>query len=265
MTFLAPILLLGLPLAALPVIIHLIRLHRRHSYAGTNSMRTRRPRAFAARVRVVSVTDLHSGSSNRSTAALDVPIISAIWDFLTLRFFMRSASFMAVTRLSAVISTSARMSSSSRNSLRVLPRWGFFLAVLRVFIFSLQGQRLVLYRCFLSLLDESMNEDDFLIMDEKECPGYPRRQARTHFPESIPKAPHKRHTQWPTILQRHEIFSDSPAFVGRQSLEPFSHRLVARRGSEKDNGQGSVCGHDLKCIYFDTLGKLNSRHFALMS
>ncbi len=148
MSFLQPILLIALPLALLPVIIHLIHLHRRRARVlsrpqpATNSMRTFLPKALAARVSVDSVTDLQSGSSKRFNAARDVPIVPASPDFFSPRSAMMSASCKATTRFKAASSTSCWMPYSFRKSPRLPPRCGFFfLTVLDVGIFALQGQR----------------------------------------------------------------------------------------------------------------------------
>ncbi len=228
-----------------------------NSHPATNSMRTFFPNALAAFVSVESVTDLHSGSSKRSSAARDVPIALASAAFFSPRSAMMSASCKATTRFSAANSTSSWIPSSVRKSPKLLPRCGFFfLAVLDVIIFSFQSQRPVLIGCFLRFLDESVHQNDFLMVHKKERSCDSSRQPTANLPESVTKAVHKRHAQWPTILQDLQVFTDQFAFFWQQLLQPRSHRFVSTSGTKKDHWQRSLRSHSTNCIYFDTFFKL---------
>ena len=268
MTFLVPALLLALPLAALPVIIHLIHLYRRRqvkwaailprAQAATKSMRTFRPTALAARVSVESVTDLHSGLSSRSSAAREVPMAPASADLFWPFFSMMSASCSATTRFKAASSTSCWIPSSFRKSPRLLPRCGFFfLAVLDVGMFAFQGQRPVLRGCFLRFLDEAVQQDDLLVMHKKERSGDACRQPTAHLPEAVAKAVHERHAQRPAILKHLQIFADQPALVGVQLLQPLPHRLIPAGSAEEDHRQRTFSSHKANGINCDTSSKDN--------
>jgi hypothetical protein len=228
----------------------------RDNQAATKSTFTRRPNAFAARERVCSVTAVLSGSSKRSKAAREVPILRAISDLLICRFVMRSASFSASVRFKAASSTSSRMPSARRKSSRLLPRWGFScLAVLRVGIFSFQGQRPVLRWGFLSLLDESMHKDDFLEVNKKQSAC----ESRSHLPQAISKMIHERHPEGPAELHCFQVLADSAPFVGRKRLQPCAKGLIATRGLEEYYGQRSILRHTSECINSDTPAKRNLR------
>ena len=228
-----------------------------NSHPATNSMRTFFPNALAAFVSVESVTDLHSGSSKRSSAARDVPIALASAAFFSPRSAMMSASCKATTRFSAANSTSSWIPSSVRKSPKLLPRCGFFfLAVLDVIIFSFQSQRPVLSWCFLCFLDKAVQQNDLLVVNKKERPGDTRRQSASDFPKTIAKTIHQGHSQRPSILKHLQVFTDHFAFFGQQLLQPRSNRFVATSGTKKDHWQRSLRSHSTNCIYFDTFFKL---------
>jgi hypothetical protein len=60
-------------------------------------------------------------------------------------------------------------------------------------MFAFQGERPVLRWGALSLFDEAMQEDDFLLMDDEKGAGNSCRQTGAHLPKAITKAVHQRH------------------------------------------------------------------------
>jgi hypothetical protein len=227
--------------------------------AATKSTFTRRPNAFAARDRVCSVTAVLSGSSKRSRAAREVPILRAISDLLRCLLVIRSESFRASARLSAASSTSSRIPSPRRKSSRLLPRCGFCLWVFCVGIFSFKGQRPLLRWSFLGFLDEAVDKNDFLVVYKEERSSGACGQARPHLPQAVSKAVHQRHAEWPAKLYSFQILTDGPALALGQGFEPLAYRFVAARGSKEEDAQWTLGMHKMYCIIFDTVAKLNFR------
>jgi hypothetical protein len=118
-------------------------------------------------------------------------------------------------------------------------------------MFAFQSQRPVLRGCFLSFLDEAVQQDDLLVMHKKERSGDACRQPAAHLSKAIAKAVHER----PAILQYLQILADQPALIRRQPLQPLTHRLIPAGSAEEDHGQRTFGSHKGKRINYDTLSK----------
>ena len=100
----------------------------------TNSRRSSRPTAFAARMRVSSVVPLLSGSSSRSSWARLVCISAAMRDLLSPRSFIAAAIWSAITLLIAAAVTSSRKPFSSSQLSNVEPTCAFLAGLSRSII-----------------------------------------------------------------------------------------------------------------------------------
>jgi len=130
--------------------------------------------------------------------------------------FIKSFTLSATARLSAAACTSSCKRCFFRKLSKLLPRCLFlFLAAFDVGIFSSQSQSSVLLWRFLCLLDESMQQDDFAFVHEKQCSCDPCRQFAANFPDAGPQVIDQRHAKWPPKLHSHNILANSLSFVFR--------------------------------------------------
>jgi hypothetical protein len=88
--------------------------------------------------------------------------------------------------------------------------------------------------------EKGMEQNDFLVVHEKQGAGSPLAQAGADFAESFPKMPHQRHSEGPAKLHLFDIFADRLTVVLGKFSEPFPDGFVAAPGAKEDHTQGRI-------------------------
>src|SRR2546421_8786761 len=102
-------------------------------------------------------------------------------------------------------STSSRMPSSLRKSLKLLPRWVLLLIVLQIKFFPFLCQLEIFVRRLLRLLNEAVQQDNLFFHLGEEGSRDTAMQSRTDLPQTIAKIVHERFADRPCILNRQDV------------------------------------------------------------
>jgi hypothetical protein len=96
------------------------------------------------------------------------------------------------------------------------------------FTFASVGQGQVFIGRLPGLLDETMKNHDFALMDAEQNAGDPTaRKVASQFPQAIAHGTAERHPNRPSELNPHEVLPDRIPIAFVQTAQPIAHDLGA--------------------------------------
>lgn len=116
-----------------------------------------------------------------------------------------------------------------------------------MFAFVFPGHFQVLSPGPLRLLDESMKQDHApsLVDIEQHSSNSILSQVRPHFIDAIAQRLADGHSDRPAKFDRFNVFANAFAVLGRESLDPITHRLAPRFGPEENRWDSLALALDL--------------------
>jgi hypothetical protein len=89
----------------------------------------------------------------------------------------------------------------------------------------------------LRLLDEAMKRHDPLASNyEQHTRDLTAGKIAAHFPQAVSERAAQRHTDWPTILDAHQILADGVSVSVTQSAQPVPQDFTACGSPIEDDG-----------------------------